>query len=229
MSDITNISTVTAISKYGDDKVFSTLSSGTFLPLVQLMGSNSELAKEGKIGMGRWALVRSKEDFVDLGAEANLLILGWRPKAMDTSNKGSVRAFYNPQSEEFKSVIQKSDVQNSGCFFGPEYLVYLPNEKVFASLLMASKTARREAPNAKALIAVKSNDGQIVVEKKFATLKCRLIKSDRYSWHGPIVTQCSTQYDLPPTEEVIEQLNKFNNPPEDDVEVAPDDSSGREV
>lgn len=223
MSDLTVATPeVTALTtaKYADDKAFDNLSSESFLPRLQLMGSNSDQVKEGKIGIGRWSLIKTKEDFVDLGAETNILVLGWRPKAMDTKNREDVHAFYNPQSAEFKECMEKSNISDSGCFYGPEYLIWLCNEKKWCVLLMGSKTARREAPLVKALLAAKVVDGQFVVEKKFGTLKCKLIKTSRHSWHGPVVTQCSQSYDLPEMSEIVDQLTKFNNPPDEEVELA---------
>lgn len=222
MSDTAISTPVTAMAKYADEKTFADMSSGGFLPRVQLMGGNSDLVKEGKIGIGRWALVHTKENFVDLGPETNLLVVGWRPKAMDASDQSKVFAFYNPTSAEFKKVIEKSEVQNSSCFFGPEFLVWLVNEKAWAGLFMASKTARREAPNVKALLASRMDGQNLVVDAKFCTLKARLIKTARYSWHGPIVTQCSASYDVPSMDVIIEELQKFNHPPEDQIEVAPE-------
>jgi len=202
------------IGKYSDDRIFADVTAaGGWLPRLQLMGSNSDLVKEAKIGLGRWALLTNKDSFIDLGTETHVLILGWRPKAMEIGDE--VVSVFNPKADEFKRIMEKSEEPDSGCMFGPEYLVWIPELKKFAGLFMASKTARREAPNLRALMG------------KFATLKARLIKSQRYSWHGPVVTPCSATFEVPTMEEIREQAEKFNNPPEDEVEAAPSGGEDR--
>jgi len=202
------------VAKYADPQAFTEVTSASFLPRLQLMGGNSELVKEGKIGIGRWALLRNKDQFVDLGPQVDALILSWRPKAMELKDNNSVvLSFFNPKDEAFRKVMEKSEVPNSGCMYGPEYLVWLPApHNVYLSFFMASKTARREAPMVQALM------------HKFATLKIRLIKTAKFSWHGPVVTGCTTTYEVPVKEELLEQVNKFNNPPENEIESAPDDA-----
>ncbi len=76
---------------------------------------------------------------------------------------------------------------------------------------MSSKTARREAPQLKGLMG------------KAATLKAQLIKAKKYAWHGPVVTPCSAPIDpLPQLDLAREEVQKFNNPPENETEAAPE-------
>ncbi len=94
--------------------------------------------------------------------------------------------------------------------YGPEFLVYIPSLRRFATYFMSSKTSRRQAPELNAL------------KGRGATLKCKLIETPKYSWHGPVVTVCNTQLsNLPSSEDVEEQLGRFNNPDESSVEFNP--------
>lgn len=185
-----------------DDKTFNELAtSGGFLPRVQLFGSNSDLAKEGKIPMGTYGFVTSKEQVIPLGAEVDVLPICYRPKALDMSGD-DVLSSYDPNSDLFHEIVRKADVQNSSCSFGPDFLIWVPSQHAFATMMFGSKTARREAPNLKALLG------------KAATLKVKLASNSQFKWHAPVVTGCSTPFDLPLIEDIQEQADKFNKPEE---------------
>ena len=182
--------------------------SSAFLPRIQLFGGNSGACKEGKIGIGRYGLVKSKEQIIDLGAEVDVLPIAWRPKAMRIAGDNILTVF-KPGNPEFGKIMAGSEVQNSGCMFGPEYMLWIPSVHELATFFMSSKTARREAPNLQALLAKKSP----------ATLKAKLIKTEKFIWHGPVVTICSTPFDLPDPAELMEEVQKFTTVPETDVET----------
>lgn len=206
-SDITN----TGLSTDQNEQLFSQITSGGYLPRLQLCGSGSDLCKEGKIGIARYAFVIAKDNFIDLGPEVNTLVLAWRPRALDMNN-GQVLSVYDVNSTEFKRIQEKSKIQNSRCMFGPDFLVYVPAIKKFASFFMGSPTARREAPQVKALIG------------NAATLKARLIKNNEYSWHGPVCVQCSQPLDIPEMDLIKSEIEKFRNQKEVEVETAPETS-----
>lgn len=193
-------------AKY-DDSVFDDIAkSKDYLSRVQVMGGNSDLVKETKIQIGRYALIHNKDSFDDLTTQFDCLAIAWRPKAMDVGGE-QVISVYNHESNEFKRIVEKSDIQNSGCMFGPEFLIWLAAAKQYATFFLSSKSARREAPNMKVLIG------------RAATCKIKLIKSRKFSWHSPVIVSCSTPFDVPPTEEMKEQIEKFNNPSESEVET----------
>lgn len=197
------------VSKYADDKAFDSMSSGGFLPRLQLMGSSSNAVKESKINQGHYALIKGKDQIIDLTKETNVVVLAWRPKALEITTE-SVLSVYNPKSADFDRIAQKSEEPDSGCMYGPEFLVWVPSEKTFATYFMSSKTSRREAPQLK---------GQL---GKAATLKAQLIRAKKYAWHGPVVTPCSAPIDpLPNMDAAQDEVNKFNNPPENETEAAP--------
>ena len=204
------------VSKYSTDDAFNQLAgSASFLPRVMLMGGNSKLVQTGDMTPGCYALIKgSNDNFVDLGREFNFLALAWRPKAMDVSDTEDVVSVYDNESEDFKAIVVKSATSDSGCMYGPEFLIWVP-EQGFATFFMSSKTSRREAPN---LLPIAKIGGA-------ATLKSQLIKTKKFNWHGPVVTSCTEPFAaLPDAEEVSLQLKAFNNPPERQVEKAPTDA-----
>jgi hypothetical protein len=209
---------VLAPSKYADDKVFGAIASTvSFLPRLMLMGATSNAVKEGKIGMGRWGFVRGKDQIEDLTPETTVLVLSWRPKAMKI-DKDVVTSVYNHKSKTFSEIAALADSgkQDTGCMYGPEFLVWLPTLGVFGSYFMSSKTSRREAPNLKGLMF------------KSALLRIQLIKSGKHTWHGPVVSMYSQPLaSMPNREDTTEQVMKFNNPPETEQEEAPPEDETR--
>jgi hypothetical protein len=204
----------TGVAKYADEKTFGAVSSlGNFLPRVQLYGSNSEAVKESLIPMAHYGLAQSsKDEIIDLGAECQVVILSWRPLALKINKtENTVVSVFNPKAPDFKKFTELSEIKDSGCMYGPQFLIYVPQEKVFATFFMASKTARRAAGEVKAFMG------------KAATLKAELIKTPKYTWHGPTAVPCSVAFELPPVEEILEVSAKFNNPPESEEEAAPED------
>ncbi len=185
-----------------------------YLSRLQLFGSKSDACAEGKIGIGRYGIVRDKE-IVDLGVELDTVIVSWRPKALQITAEGIV-ASHEPDSDLYKKIKELSGVKDSGCMHGPEFLLWIPSQDQFVTFHMSSKTARRESQKMEPLIG------------KAATFRCHLIDSGRFKWHGPVVTGCSTPLEVPPIEEIEEQVKRFHNPPKQEVELAEGDDSGRE-
>jgi hypothetical protein len=214
-NDLVPVLSQLAPSPYASDEDFSKISSsGAFLPRVMLMGANSTLVQEGKINQGHYGLVRAKDQCDDLTKEVPCLPLDWRAKAMEIVD-GEVISIYDRKSPEFDRIAQKSEQPDSGCMYGPEFLLWIPSAKCFATYYASSKTARREAPQLRNLIG------------KPALLKSHLIKGKKYNWFGPVITTCSVPFDLPSQDEIIEEVTKFRNPAPTEKEAAPEGATDR--
>jgi hypothetical protein len=198
-----------------DDSVFTEIStSSKFLPRLQMYGGSSDAVKAGLIAMAHYGLVVGKDKIDDMGPSVDIIPLAWRPKAMDISGDDIISVF-NTKAEEFARIVKDSEVQDSGCMFGPEYLIWIPGLKRFATFFMASKSARREAPSMKALLG------------KPATLRVEYIKSKKYSWHSPQCIACSTPFrELPEDEDLERVVNDFNNPSEKEIEKVSEAETG---
>ena len=206
--------TLAGLQKFDENK-FESISSTGFLPRVQLMISNSEKCKSGEFPINHYAYVNNN-NYDDLGKTVDILVLCWRPKALDTSE--DVISVYDTESEAFKKIVEVADsgAKDSGCMYGPEFLVWVPAKETFATLFCGSKTARNEAPSIKGFIGCA------------ATLKSREINPKRssYSWYGMTIVPCSTPFNMPDADEMQEIANKFNNPPAQEVEEAPEVPTG---
>ncbi len=194
--------------------IFDALSNmgNNFTPRLQLFTSSSDVVKEGEVPMNHWAIVDG-DNYTDLGTEVSVAILAVRAKALDTGN--DVQCSYTPETELFKDIVERAGVKNSGCMFGPEFLIYVPDTDNFVTLFMGSPTARREAKKMKPLL------------RKPAILKSKLNDNGKFKWQGPLVLPSENTVDLPDQERVTAELDKFNNPPADTTEVAEEDSRDR--
>jgi hypothetical protein len=199
-------------SKYGDDKALAQVTkAGSFLPYLQVMGSNSPEVQNGDMKMGVFALCKNKVK-TDIGSSLVAMIFGWRPKAM--SFKPSPLSYYNPNSDIFKKIEIESQVSNSGKAFGPEFFLWLPEHKEFATFFFGSATGRVEGPN---LVAA-FKKGQYPCR-----LACELIEYKKLGkkYHGARYYP----YDIaitvmPDTATLKDELYKFNNPAESEAEPA---------
>lgn len=200
-----------------DDKQLAAVSSsGDFLPRLQLFGGNSDACKKGQIPIAHYGLVSGKDTVEDLGKEVDIIVICARAKALRIGDDGTIITKHDPNNEEFKKIMEDSNVQDSGCMYGPEFMVYVPSSGKFATFFMSSKTARRVAGAVHARL------------RKAATLKAELIETKKYKWHGPVCTPCSTPMVAPSGDDIAAAIKKFLAAKESAVEtVTPAETTGR--
>lgn len=186
----------------------SIITAGSYLPRIQLFGGNSDAVKEMKISIGHFGLVKNKDTIESLTTEVNCIPINFRFKALRLKD-GQVISIFNHLNPEFKKIQDESGTEDSGCMYGVEFLLWLPNqgEGMFVTFYLSSKSSRREAPNLRALLL------------KAATLKSTLVSKGKFKWHSPVVTACSTPFaNLPDSEEVRKQSEKFVNEKDSAIE-----------
>jgi len=180
-----------------DDELFKEATTALdYFSRLQLMTSNSEVCKDGSFPPNHYALVRD-QNYRDLGDSVNVLVIGWRPKAIEIDEQ--IITSFNPEDDEFQRIKEASYQKDSGCMYGPEFFVYVPSVKEYLTFFMGSKSSRREAPSMRALLL------------KAATLKSKKITTPSYTWFAPVVEKCATTFAVPPQEEIVEQYTKFMN------------------
>lgn len=199
------------------DEFDKAVASSNFLPRIQLFGANSNAVKEDKIGKGCFGLVRGKDEIEDLTLTFNCLPLDWRWKAMQVA-EGNVVSVYDYDSDAFQKLKHTADnVKDSGCMWGVEFLVWLPDQKLYATFYLSSATARREAKPLRAQIGCAT------------TLNREFIKKPKYSWYGPKVSVCSVPMTPPDLAEINEQIAAFRKTSTPSkVKASEGDESGRE-
>lgn len=188
-----------------DDAAFNLIAGSTGFRRIQLFGSSNNIVKSGKFPMGHLGIVDGQE-IIDLQAAFDCLVLSWRAKAIRTGDTMEIN--YDPNSEAFKKIARDSEIEDSGCMFGIEFLLYLP-EHGFVPYFMNNKSSLYEAKPLKALMG------------KSATIKVVFIEGKKYSWHAPKVLPCSTPIDpMPSEQDVKDQIEKFKNPSAKMAEMA---------
>jgi len=187
------------VAQFAEKDQFDAMVRSSFLARISLCGGSSDLVKEGRMHVGRYAIVRNKDDFVDLGPEFNCIPLIYRFTAM-RFEPGKVEAYYDPNSEEFKAIQAESGEENSRCGYGPEFLLWLPIAKECVTYFFGSTSARPEARKVDALC------------RKYATFKAKLVSNTKNKWHVPVVVPCSIELDLPKVEAITPIVEKFKNP-----------------
>lgn len=203
------------------DAFFGELTKGGFsyLPRLQLCGSSTELAKTGLIPVNHYALVYSKESFDDLSKNVIIIPLRMRPKALDISNPDGPVSYYTPSKPEFRSIFERSSVKGSGCMAGPEFLVWVPDKKRFATFFFSAPTSRPEAPNMLARLGLACQmDHRIAKSKKTGNV-----------WPIPVIKPYSSPVEpLPSENDVIQEVTKFVNEKDSDMTAVEESSETRE-
>lgn len=206
--DLVTLPKGTPPAPYDEDAFEKSTKSGDWLPRLQLMTSNSNECKGGKFPINHYALILD-QNFTDLGKAVDVLLIEWRPKAMEIDEQ--VYTIYDPEHADFIRIQEQSNVRDSGCMYGPEFLVWIPSAKKFATFFMGSKSSRREAKAVRALL------------RNAGTLKSKEIVTKKFTWWSPIIESCAGAFDMPDDDAVLEQHTKFVNPPEPGIEMAPEE------
>jgi hypothetical protein len=187
--------------------------SSGFFPRLQLFGGSSDAVKEGKIQIAHYGLVRAKDQIEDLGIEVEALVCAGHSKALDVSGETALTS-YDPNSDLFKQIAAGSREENSRKMYGPEYFLYIPSIQEYVTFFMSSPTARRESGAMHARL------------RKAATLKAQLITGKKHKWHGPVITACTSAFEIPPVDEVQKQIQTFKDSEKSsNVEVSSTDTS----
>lgn len=197
---------------------YDSLSKGAdFLGRLQLFTKGKAIDK-GLIAPGHYGIPISDDEIIDLGKEIDVLPLARRPKAMDFSDKEAIITSYDQNSPEFQRIAAQANGKDSGCMYGPSFLVFERSTGRFLEFFCGSKSARLESKNITPFWETKEP----------MTLKARYVEKTKYPYHAPVVTKCSTPFtNLPPIEKVTEEVNTFLKPQADEVEVVAETKSNR--
>jgi len=180
------------------------VAASSFLPQLKVGGASSDPVKEGQVQMGAYFL-KNGDSIDDLGKEIDIIPVTWQPKALDYSDRTNIISTTDHTSELFAEIKTRSGVQNSDCLSGPEFLVYLKDQKKFATLYMCSTSQKKLGPRLAEML------GQAV------TCKTKLAKNNKGSWHVPVFVECPTPMTPPNDVELKDALTKFRAAPDGDT------------
>jgi hypothetical protein len=215
MNELINLNElgITQPSEAEEQALAELTQAGDYLPQLRVFGSESGIVKEGKFPMGHFGLYFSADKVVDLTEQVDILVIAFRPRASIMMSDDQPINYFNPESENFQRVKDKAKAKEEGFLAGLEYFVWIPSVSQFAIFFMGNTTLRRESSNVKARV------GQA------ATLKIKLIKSKKYTWHGCETLGCDAPFEVPPGETIKGVYDsKFANPQDSDVNMAEEGS-----
>ena len=195
-------------STYGDSTALEKVSkSSDYLPRIDLLTGNNRFVQDGVASIGDWALMRDKDNYDEMGRSWVGLLVSWRPVAMRFQPE--FEAQYNPDSDEFKSIEAQAlgGTGLTGAAFGPQYLVWLPEFDTLATWFLGNKTGRNESKNIIPLLPSEGGTGLINVETQ-------MLSNKKNRWPGPKVSAVELSIETPPWNDLMDDVNKFNNPKE---------------
>lgn len=140
-----------AASKYGpDDANLETYTkSFSFHPRLKLYTAQANAVKRKQFPENHYGMIVNKETTIDLGETFVALPLCYRYKALDFTEKGKVKSYYDPESPEFLECKRQADIKRppgemSPCMAGIEYLmsVNLEGGAKLATLLCSSASLK---------------------------------------------------------------------------------------
>lgn len=206
-----------AIERKEDAAEIAKVSGATYLGRLSVMAMQAKPVMNDKIKAGQLAIVWSADQVLDLTKSCDVLFLARRVKAM--SFGPPIINVYDAKDKEFQRIRDDADASgyDSGCSYGPEYLVWVRGANKFAGLFCNNKTLRRGSAEINRIM----DDWVQNKKPPFATLTSSKKTDGKNTWFGIDTTRCSTPFETGPTkEEVDEQVHKFLNPPVREVESA---------
>jgi len=204
------------LDKYDDTNFEMVASSSKFLPRLQLCTSRTEAVEDGLISANHYGIVKGKKNIVDAGEEVDCLVVSWRPKALELG--AETVSCYDPAHPEFQRIQERADNEKeSGCMYGPEFLLWLPECSEFVTFFMGSISSRNEAKSLKALM------------RNSATLKSQKIETKKYKWFAPLCVPHNLPISpMPGAGQFEKVVNTFLNPTVS-VEKASDEDESDEA
>lgn len=224
-------------TQIGSDADFDAIAkSSDFLLRLQLFTKGKAVNKK-LVGPGNYGIPVTDEEVTDLGDEIDILPLARRPKAIDLKDTENIVAVYDISDPEFKRIQTQSAQKESGCMYGPSFLVFERSTGQFLEFFCGTKSARTEAkrifpylPLSQAMIDANpalANTGAEPHNAKPVTMKSRLVEKGQWSWHVPVAVKCSTPFtSLPSAEVIVKEITKFLDVKRDGAAVVTNTDSG---
>lgn len=172
---------------------------------------------------GHYGVPKGEDEITDLGDVIDVLPLAVRDKALDTTESPPI-AVYDPESDVFQDIEKRAGEKDSGCMFGPSFLLFERNSGAFYEFFCGNASARKVSGHFVPFLPVSEEAAEEfnceAQGPQPMTMASKLVQRGKWTWHVPEVSKCSTPFNnLPAIERVVEEINKFNNPKEADTEL----------
>lgn len=169
----------------------------------------SGLAMDEKCKVGNYALVDGDEA-IDLGNDLTVVPLVRLDKAVDFSGD-DVEVAFGVDNPRYVDIAGRSDRDgyDSGCMYGPVYLVFETGTGQFLELFLNSKSTRREDSSLIPFLPVSQEAAaQYDCEPRapqMVSLSSKKLERGKNKWYVPVVKEGPPSVDIadPPTPEEI--------------------------
>jgi len=181
------------------ENALKVMNSQDYFPRLKLCQGSAKEVNTGKVEKGGYyALIHSKDKIDDAGKDIEIIIASSRAKALRTGDK--ILQYFDPSCAEFKEVEAEASVKDSGCMYGPEFLIWLPGQQMFATLFLCNPTGRRASSQFQAALGMG------------AILSSVLIDNGDFQWFGSTCELSTTPIsDVPDGDILASAVEKFNN------------------
>ena len=224
-------------TQVGSDEDFDAIAkSSDFLPRLQLYTKGKAINKK-LVQPGNYGIPVTDDEVTDLGDVIDILPLARRPKAIDLKDPENIVAVFDVHDSEFKRIQVDAGKKESGCMYGPSFLVFERSTEQFLEFFCGTKSARTEAKRIYPYLPL--TQAMIDANPKLAdqqphnsipvTMKSRLVDKNAWSWHVPVAVKCSTPFTfLPTAEKIVEEITQFLNVKREGAAVVQDDAAGED-
>jgi hypothetical protein len=177
----------------------------SFFPRIQLYGKGSAV-DQGQIKPGHYG-VPQEVSVIDLGAEIDVIPLAVLDKALDVSNSDQIVSVFGKTNPVYIEIANRSQEQDSGCMYGPVFLLLERSTGKFYEFFANNKSARREADRLLNFLPVNESAAKALgIDPRLpqaARLSAKYIKKPRYSWFAPVVAASTAQFTKLPTIDIV--------------------------
>lgn len=182
-----------------------------YAPRLQLV-SKGGLVDSGTVPPGNFAIVDG-DNVTVLGKSIDCIPLAVIDKALDCSGESVIVAF-GRDNEVYKRIAETSTEADSGCMFGPCFLVFERSTAQFCELFFNSKSGRRSADKVYPFLPVSKASakahGLTAQPPRPLNLTSENVKKGRFSWFVANPAPSVAKFEkTPTTEAAIAAINTF--------------------
>lgn len=199
----------------------------SFLQRLQLYSKGKSGPNGTIIEGGHYGIPKSGEEIEDLGNSIDVLVIDRKAKAIDMSDTDNIIVSNDTKSDEFKRIVDMADnVKDSGCAYGPTYLVYERSTRQFYEFFCGNKSGRYESSKINTYLPVTAAMIEAGLTKeseprfsKPMTLKSQYVKKGKWEWFAPKAEDALGTIELPPAEQLRAEIERFRKIEAPEVET----------
>lgn len=211
-----------SIYKPGEVDRTDFIAGASFHPRIQFFSDQAAIVKKRQFPANHFAIVKKKDENIDIGETFLAYPLAYRYKALDFREPGKVKSYYQPNSPEYKACVavakdkSRPKGEKSPCMFGAEFLLWVQGHG-YATLLCSTFSLKRVADKL---------FGLVEPVRRFVSFGHKLEEMGTNIFEAPIVTVAMTEFEIPEESAKLSKvMTEFANASKPEVQ-APEDDEG---